>query len=143
MSWKKIIKTVSEIAELSSFSVREISKIAGCEFVETSDGRNVTEHPPVFVRNIEIKLGKSKEIVILSLAENEDFNLKVKEFGEPLNIDIVSPPLSFGEETIEIGWERKYSVCYPMKNCLVWFSIEQRKSKEYLVSISIHNEIGQ
>lgn len=132
-----------EYTGLSSFSVEKISKFVGCEFVEKPDGRKVTEHPPAYFDNVEIKTGKSKEIVIISLHENENFCPRLKEFGEPINIDIVSPPLLFGEETIEIGWERKYSVCYSMKTCLVWFGIEEIKSKEYLVSLAIHNEIGE
>ncbi len=59
--------------------------------------------------------------------------------GKPIDIEIVSPPIADENVSkLELGWDRKYSLCYDIGEQPVWFGIEETRTRKKLVEISIH-----
>jgi len=141
MTWYNILAAISKLTEVDEFTVETCANALECKFEHTTSNRYRSDALQDPFENAELILGNDKTVLTLALQEEatrEEFAMRMLSLGKPIDIDMVSP--SIADETssgTNLGWERKYSLCYEIGDRQVWFGIEEIKSKKKLVSISL------
>lgn len=142
MTWYDIIATITKLTELDELTVESCASALECKFESAGTNRYRSEALPDPFRYAEFISGSEKSVITLILqAESaiEEYVLRMLSLGKPIDISNASP--STTDETISknnLDWERKYSLCYEIGDCQVWFGIEVANSRKQLVSVSIH-----
>jgi hypothetical protein len=142
MSWYEILAIISKLTELDKFTVESCASALGCQFEPTTPNRyraDALQNPFNFA---ELISGSDKTILILTLkseSAREEFAMRMHSLGKPIDIDVVSPPIADGNHPgTHSVWERKYSLCYEIGDCPVWFGIEEVNSQKNLVNVTIY-----
>lgn len=142
MTWYDIIGTISKLIELDEFTVESCANAIGCKFELTGSNRYRSNALQAPFEYAELISGTDKTILLLKLrsdAAREEYALRMLSLGKPIDIDVVSPPTADKSgANANMGWDRKYSLCYEIGDRPVWFGIEEANSKKRLVNISIH-----
>ena len=141
MTWYNILATISKLTEVDEFNVETCANALECKFEHTTSNRYRSDALQDPFENAELILGNDKTVLTLTLQEEatrEEYAMRILSLGKPIDIDMVSQPMAdeTGSGTI-LGWERKFSLCYEIGDCQVWFGIEELNSKKKLVSISL------
>ena len=141
MTWYNVLAAISKLTEADEFTVETCSNALECKFEQTTSNRYHSDALQYPFENAELILGSDKTILILTFQEEatrEEYAMRMLSLGRPIDIDMVSPPMAdeTGSNT-NLGWERKYSLCYDIGDRQVWFGIEELNSKKKLVSISL------
>jgi len=142
MTWYDILATIAKLTELDELTVDSCGSALECEFKSTDPNcyRSKALQDPF--EYAEFVSGSEKSILTLNLraeSAREEYAMRMLSLGKPIDIGNVSPPIA--DENIpkaKLDWERKYSLCYEIGDCLVWFGIEVANSRKILVSVSIH-----
>jgi len=142
MTWHSLLVTISKLAELDEFTVETCTSALECNFERTLSNRycsNALQEPFEYA---ELILGNDKTILTLTLQANsarEEYAMRMIGLGKPIDIDVVSPPLANeSAPKSELGWDRKYSLCYEIGEQPVWFGIEETGASKKLVALSFH-----
>jgi len=141
MTWFNILTAISKLTEVDEFTVETCANALECKFEHTTSSRYRSDALQDPFENAELILGNDKTVLTLTLQEKatrEEYAMRMLSLGKPIDIDMVSP--SIADETgsgTNLGWERKYRLCYEIGDRQVWFGIEELNSKKKLVSISL------
>jgi hypothetical protein len=141
MTWHDVLATISKLTELPVLSVDTCASALACKFEHTIENRYRSNKLKEPFEYAELISGKDNNLLTLKFraeSPREEYAMRMLSLGKPIDIELVSPP-SADENTPknEIGWERKYSLCYEIGERQVWFGIEQTGSHKQLISVSV------
>jgi len=143
MTWYDILATITKLTEIDKFTVETCANALGCKFEPTTPNRyhsDVLQDPFV---DAELIIGNDNTILFLTLraeSAREEYALRMLSLGKPIDINLVSPPIEDKTSTgVNLGWDRKYSLCYEIGDRPVWFGIEEANSQKLLATVSIHS----
>lgn len=141
MTWYDIISTLTKLTELDGFTVEDCENILECKFEKTDSNRlraNNLVAPFDYAGLIPDNEGMTLTLFFKPDAAREEYVLRMAALGKPIDIEIVSPPMDNGNAPkTNLGWDRKFSLCYEYGEQKVWFGIEEAKSQKKLVSITL------
>ena len=142
MTWFNILTTITKLSELDALTVDSCTSVLECKFEPTDSNRYRSDALQEPFEYAELISGNDKTILTLTLqieSARKEYAMRLLSLGKPIDIDIVSPPIT--DESLpkpELGWERKYSLCYEIGDRPVWFGIEESNSRKKLINVSIH-----
>ena len=141
MTWYDIIVTIRGLTELNELTVDSCSRVLQCNFKQNSTNRYRTNTLQEPFEYAELISGSDKAKLALKFrieSAREEYAMRLSGLGKPVDIDIISPPIA--DETAPdatTDWDRRYSLCYELGDCQVWFGIEESGSQKQLVSVTI------
>ncbi|MGD8405807.1 MAG: hypothetical protein PVJ21_19275 [Anaerolineales bacterium] len=142
MTWFNIIAVITKLIELEAFTVDSCGNALECKFEATGSNRYHSDALQSPFEYAELISGTDKTILLLTLhvdAAREEYAMRMLSLGKPIDIDMASPSIADGSgASTNMGWDRKYSLCYEIGDRPVWFGVEEANSKKRLVNISIH-----
>ena len=142
MTWYDILTTITNLTELAEFTVVSCSNALKCNFKHTTSNRyrSDTLHDPF--EYAELIVGNNQTTLALTLqaeSAREEYAMRMLSLGKPIDIDMVSPTMIDGNgSSSNLGWERKYSLCFEIGDCPIWFGIEETHGRKNLVNVTIH-----
>jgi hypothetical protein len=142
MTWFDIIGIISKMTELDELTIESCANALGCKFEATTSNRYRSDALQYPFEYAELIFGNDKLTLMLTLqtqAPREEYALRMLSLGKPIDLDVDSPPVADKDSpNSNLDWEGKYSLCFEIGDCPVWFGIEEIASKKILVSLSIH-----
>ena len=142
MTWFNIIAVITKLIELEAFTVASCENALECKFVATGSNRYRSDILQAPFEYAELISGNDKNTLLLTLRPNaarEEYAMRMLSLGKPIDIDVESSPKAEKKgSSTNMDWDGKYSLCYEIGDCRVWFGIEEAHSKKRLVNISIH-----
>lgn len=141
MTWFDIIATITKLTELDELTVNSCASALKCEFepITSNRYRSTTLREPF--DHADLISGNDNMSLLLTFrvdSAREEYALRMLGLGKPIDIDNVSPPIAeVNTPQTNLDWDRKYSLCYEIGDCRVWFGIEVAGSQKKLVSIMI------
>ena len=141
MIWHDILATITKLVALDELTVDACASALDCKFERTTSNRYRSDALREPFEYAELILGSDKTMLVLTLQANtarEEYAMRMKGLGKPIDMSIVSPPIADEHSSsTNLGWERKFSLCYEIGERPVWFGIEEENSRKKLVSVSI------
>jgi hypothetical protein len=142
MTWYNILATITKLTELNKITVDSCASALECKFERGTSNRYRSGGLLKPFAYAELITGRDKTTLLLTLrvdSAREEYAICMLSLGKPVDIDMVSPLMADeNNPSANLGWERKYSFCYEIGDCPVWFEIEEASSRTKLVSVSIH-----
>jgi hypothetical protein len=140
MTWHAVLTTITKLTEFDELTVNSCANALECKFERLSNRYRAESLQDPF-EYAELIPGSDKTILTLILQDKsarEEYAMRMLSLGKPIDIDMVSPPMAseIGPRA-NLGWERKYSLCYEIGERKVWFGIEEIRSQKILVSLTI------
>lgn len=144
MTWFDILTIITKLTRLDELTIDTSSKALESNFDRFGANRFRSEALPAPFKYAEFLPGSDRTILILYLRDDsprEEYVLRMLGLGKPIDIELVSPPVADGDELRgNVGWDRKYRLCYEVGDRHIWFGIEESSSRKKLVSVSVQNE---
>ena len=141
--WSEVLPIIEELTKLSGISLHRCADVLQCEFRLIISNRFEGVNPISPFRSIDIRKRSAKTgIIVLDFIPGphlEFYAAQVKTQGQPLEIDIVSPPLAEQNHLpLSLAWDRKYGWCYVIHDRRVWYGFEEFRDAVKLVSVAIY-----
>ncbi len=142
--WSEIFPVFEKLTLLPGISLHACAEILQCEFKLIISNRFESDDLAIPFESVDIRKKSAKAgIIVLYFQPGphlEFYAADVKALGEPVAIDIVSPPIADPQHPVKLSWDSKYSWCFEINRRQVWFGFEEVRGAEKLVSVAIHFE---
>ncbi len=142
--WPQVLPVIENLARLPGISLHRCAEILQCELKLIVSNRFESRAVIAPFESVDIRKRSGKTgIIVLDVQpgpQQEFYAQAVKAMGQPVDIDIVSPPIANPQQPVSLPWDAKYSWCFELAGRPVWFEFEELRRAEKLVSVSIHFE---
>lgn len=147
MTWHNFIAAITKLTELDELTVDSCASALKCDFELTGSNRYRSDALQEPFEYAELISGNDDKTLLLTLrvdAARDEYAMRMLSLGKPIDINMVSPPIATkNTPSANMGWDRKYSLCYEIGDRPVWFGIEEANSRKKLVNISVHSPVHE
>jgi hypothetical protein len=140
--WTEVWPTIEKLAQLPGISLHACAEILQCELKLIITNRFESHDLATPFKSVDIRKKSAKAgIIVLYFQPGphlEFYAQAIKGMGDPLDINIVSPPIADPLRPVNLAWDSKYSWCFEICQRKIWFGFEGAHGAEKLVSVALH-----